>query len=185
MNSTLDVSNSFYNELLGFLRKRVSNPIDAEDILQDALQKATERIHTLEDDTKLNAWLYQILRNALIDFYRSRSKAQAMNAQDYPTIPEFPEANDNAAMIKCIRPLIDELPDSYREAITKTDLEGQSQVALANELDLSVSGAKSRVQRARGLLKDKITQCCTIIHDRYGNIVEHECKNPECGCDSD
>ena len=185
MSNTLDISQSFYNELLGFLRKRISNPSDAEDILQDALQKATERINTLEDDTKLSAWLYQILRNALIDFYRNRAKTKTVEEHDIPTLPELPEVNDNLDMVKCIRPLIEELPETYREAITKTDLEGQSQVALAQELDLSISGAKSRVQRARRLLKDKITQCCTIIHDRYGNIIEHKCHNPECNCDSD
>lgn len=183
MSNTLDISQSFYNELLGFLRKRITNPSDAEDILQDALQKATERIDTLEDDTRLNAWLYQILRNALIDFYRSRAKTQAAGELAIPTLPETPEANDNADMLNCIKPLIEKLPDTYREAITKTDLEGQSQVALAEELNLSVSSAKSRVQRARALLKKEITQCCTIIHDRYGNILQHECHNPECECD--
>src|SRR5207253_5746115 len=61
-----------------FLVARVGNEADAEDILQNGLIKALQRSHELRDETKLTAWFYQVLRHAIIDHFRSRKSAAAL-----------------------------------------------------------------------------------------------------------
>jgi RNA polymerase sigma-70 factor (ECF subfamily) len=81
----------------------------------------------------------------------------------------------------CLRPMIDSLPPVYRDALIMADLEGISQKKIAEKFNLSLSGAKSRVQRARTLLKDLILKCCNYEFDRYGNIINCT-KNPTSDC---
>jgi RNA polymerase sigma-70 factor (ECF subfamily) len=66
--------------------------------------------------------------------------------------------------------MIHSLPGPYREAILLTELEGLSQVELARRLNISVSGAKSRVQRGRQQLKEMLLDCCEFETDRRGRV---------------
>ena len=66
----------------------------------------------------------------------------------------------------------------YNEALYFTEIKGFSQKELAEKLNISYSGAKSRVQRGRILLKNLLTECCTFHVDAYGTIIDYE-KNQE------
>jgi len=80
--------------------------------------------------------------------------------------------------------MIEQLPDKYREAMMLTELEGMTQKDLSNQLGISFSGAKSRVQRGRGELKELLTACCHIEADHYGNTIDyHKVLTTEPGCD--
>ncbi len=70
-----------------------------------------------------------------------------------------------------LKPMIDDLPDKYREALWLTEFEGLTQVELAERLGISVSGAKSRVQRGRSLLRHDLLDCCQFEFDRRGGII--------------
>jgi RNA polymerase sigma-70 factor, ECF subfamily len=87
--------------------------------------------------------------------------------------PEQEEIKERALQLAdcCLRPMIEALPAIYRDALIMTDLEGLSQKALAEKLGISISGAKSRVQRAREKLKEEILNCCQYEFDKYGNII--------------
>lgn len=61
----------YHDRLLGFITKRVNDHAAAEDILQDVFIKIYSRIDTLKDTGKLQSWMYQITRNAIVDYYRS------------------------------------------------------------------------------------------------------------------
>ncbi|MEP6736578.1 MAG: sigma factor-like helix-turn-helix DNA-binding protein, partial [Chryseolinea sp.] len=74
------------------------------------------------------------------------------------------------------------LPDKYREAIELTELNNLSQTDLADKLKISYSGAKSRVQRARRMLKEKMEEQYQIKMDAYGNAIVCENRTP-CNCD--
>jgi len=80
----------------------------------------------------------------------------------------------------CIKPFINKLPPKYREALIASELENQSQKELAESLDISYSGAKSRVQRGREKLKDLIQECCDFEHDKYGNLIQSNSNNCSC-----
>jgi RNA polymerase sigma-70 factor (ECF subfamily) len=82
----------------------------------------------------------------------------------------------------CIVPMIDALPEKYKQAITLSEIEGISQKDLAKNLNISYSGAKSRVQRGREMLKSLLQECCKISTDTYGNITKYKIKNCNNNC---
>jgi RNA polymerase sigma-70 factor, ECF subfamily len=170
------------NRIKGFIAKRINNEADAEDIMQNVFFKIHQNVSELKDPDKLYAWVFQTTRNAIVDFYRER-KIQADSAdeilneiaarQDEPDIEE--------EVLGWLEPMIGDLPEKYRDALLLTDIKGLTQKELSEKLDISVSGAKSRVQRGREHLKDALLKCCHLEFNRAGRIVEYRQKTENCG----
>lgn len=172
---TQEIWERFRNPLRQFIRKRVPDNDASEDILQNVFVKIHQHIHELHDKSKLQAWIYQITQNAIVDFYRSHK--ELTTAPD--TIEELADDSDHdnepgEALSRCLKPIIDHLPDPYREALLLTELEGLTQQEMGKKLGLSVSGAKSRIQRGRAKLKDMLLNCCHIEFDRFGNVLDYQ-----------
>jgi RNA polymerase sigma-70 factor, ECF subfamily len=68
--------------------------------------------------------------------------------------------------------MIFNLPEPYREALVLTEFDGLTQQELADRLNISLSGAKSRVQRGRRQLKQMLEECCTFEFDRRGKVID-------------
>ncbi len=170
-----------YNEALyGFIQRRVSDSSRAEDILQDVFVKIHERIGTLQDSGRVQSWVYQITRNAVIDHYRSHRATEEL--PDDLTAPEIDASDEvHRELSGCMLPFIEALPDQYREALTLSEIEGLPQKEVARRQGLSLSGAKSRIQRGRQLMKRQLTDCCNIAFDRDGSIVDVAAKGGACG----
>jgi RNA polymerase sigma-70 factor (ECF subfamily) len=132
---------------------------------------------TLKDNEKIKPWLYQIARNTMTDHFRKQKFSVDADDIDIPMENEVPKANEQFS--GCVQPHINKLPSIYKEALTKTEFQNYSQLQLAEELNISYSGAKSRVQRAKELLKKYFKECCNISTDRYGNVLNFEAKH-EC-----
>jgi RNA polymerase sigma-70 factor (ECF subfamily) len=77
--------------------------------------------------------------------------------------------------------MIERLPPIYREALQLTDLDGVSQTAAAEQLGLSVSGMKARVQRARQQLRESLLTCCAVELDRRRAVTGVRPRGVECG----
>jgi RNA polymerase sigma-70 factor (ECF subfamily) len=77
-----------------------------------------------------------------------------------------------------MKKLIVTLPEKYRQAIEWTELGDMPQRGMADRLGISVSGAKSRVQRARALLKKRLQEDLLLETDRYGNVLTCLCRCP-------
>lgn len=177
--STSEIWNEFSNRLKGFILKRVNNEYDAEDILQDVFCKIHDNIRKLEAQDKLQSWVYQITRNTVIDYYRRREVMVELS--DIPeNLVDEPNTDVNNAIVSCLEPMINNLPQKYREAIIMTHIDGLTQKEMAEKIGLSLSGAKSRVQRAREKLKEMLLECCHLEFDRQGNILEYEHKRHNC-----
>jgi len=165
--------NDFGARLKGFIRSRVEDDAAAEDLLQEVFLRIHTRMATLQDSDRLESWVYQIARNAVIDHYRARRPLQKLPetlSDPHELFPE-PDAADQLAL--SIRSMVDELPEPYRQALILTEYEGLNQQALADRLGISLSGAKSRVQRARQKIKDSLLTCCHFEFDRYGRVVDY------------
>lgn len=182
---------TLHEPLEKFITKRVANPHDAEDLLQEVFVKISLRLDTLQDQEKLHAWIYQIARNVIIDYYRSgrtfaelpEDLAGGVDGEMEPSAEALMAGeNANAEMASCLTGMIQRLPEKYREAIMLTEYENLTQAALAARLGLSVSGAKSRVQRGRKLLKAMMLDCCRLEFDRCGNIIDFERYQPGKKC---
>jgi RNA polymerase sigma-70 factor (ECF subfamily) len=86
-----------------------------------------------------------------------------------------------AELAGCVRPMIQQLSQDYRDAITLVEIEGLTQQAAAKQMGISLSGMKSRVQRGRKQLKRMLEECCVIQLDRRGGVTDFEVR--EAGCD--
>lgn len=181
MNATLEhIWHEFAEKLGQFIRSRVSDPATAEDIRQDVFVKIHQRMGQLEDPTKLQGWIYSIARNAIIDHYRTRKE----NVEVPESLPAESTADDPEieGLKAAFRRMIYSLPEPYRDALVLTELEGLTQKQLAERLGISLSGAKSRVQRGREKLKEMLNECCTFEFDRRGRVIECQ-PRPSGGCE--
>lgn len=169
----------FKNYLHGFVSKQVPDTSVVDDIVQDVFVKVHLHVGELRDDTKLTSWIFQIARNAVRDHYRKSSGNIAGTGE--PTEFSEDEEQENTDLLRCLEYFIEELPLKYREAVKLAEIKQISQLELADTLNMSYSGAKSRVQRGRQKLKDLILNCCEVQADAYGNIIGHTRKS--CGSD--
>ena len=169
---------TFHTPLLQFVRRRVSDEASAEDIVQDVFLKVHTHIDTLSDSSKLQSWLYQLTRNAVIDHYR-RTRVTVAVSDEIPAFVQEDENDAVAQLTPAVTAMVAELPDIYREALRLTEYEGLTQKELAERLGISVSGAKSRVQRARRMLRQMLLDCCHFELDRRNAIISYQ---PRCAC---
>lgn len=163
-----------------FVRSRVKDEDVVKDILQDVFLKVHLKIETLKSDTKTEQWLYQITRNTIIDYFRKAK--ENVDPEKIQIADEGVEPTNTSRFARCLSFFVSTLPEKYREAITLVELKNISQVELAAKLKISNSGAKSRVQRGKEMLKAKIEECCNVTSDRYGNILSHNPTCTTCGC---
>lgn len=173
---TADVYSQFKEKLERFIRSRVRHGTDADDILQDVFLKVHQSLPNLKQNEKLQSWLYTIARNAVTDHFRKKKASIAHETTEGPESPI--EQKD---LLECMWPFVSQLPEKYRVAIQYCDIEGHTQSQLAGREKISIPGAKSRLQRARAMLRELFTSCCHIETDRYGNVVEHIPKG-QCAC---
>ncbi|RCW46475.1 RNA polymerase sigma factor SigZ [Paenibacillus prosopidis] len=160
----------FHQPLKQFVINRTGDPIAADDIVQDAFIKIHLNIKTLKDNEKIKPWVYQITRNAIIDYYRRERSFEELPF-NLPS-NEDEEIEISSELASCMKPMIDQLPVKYREALTITELQGYTQAQLSLQLGISLSGAKSRVQRGRLKLKELLLACCHVDTDRLGHISD-------------
>lgn len=179
MSPTLEqIWNELAERLREFIRRRVSDAAGAEDILQDVFLKLARRADELPEPAKLQGWLFLVARNAIIDHYRTRKATVA--------VPETLTADADVApgeleaLTTSFRRMIHSLPGPYREAVLLTEMEGLSQVELAKRLNISISGAKSRVQRGRQRLKEMLLECCEFEFDRRGRVFDCTPRGTDC-----
>lgn len=174
MNTAL-IWTGFSRNMRRYLMHRVKNRHDADDLLQEIFVKIHLKLPTLTQHESLPAWVWQLTRNTLLDYQKKRRLplAELDGADLLPT--EAAPDDFNQYLAECIRPFMDLLPPDRREALQLADLERVSQKKLAEQWGMSHSGAKSRVQRARGELHELFSQCCQIESDVYGNIMGVEC----------
>jgi RNA polymerase sigma-70 factor (ECF subfamily) len=167
--------------LRSFIRKRVANEQDVEEITQNVLLKIFNRVNTLKNSDSINAWIYQITRNVIIDYYRKESKPVEF-VELYEELEEesYEDQNSNKEIAGCLKAMIENLPDKYKQAILLTEYNNLTNKELGELLGLSTSGAKSRVQRARKKLKEMLASCCSLEFDSMGNIIDYKHNMSEC-----
>lgn len=177
---------SYYNQfskvLMRFILGRIKDKDIADDILHDVFIKVHDNIHTLRDVNKIESWLFQITRNRINDYFKKSKKVQTI-IEEYTN--EEKEENIVKKLSSCVEAMINYLPEPYKEALILVHLNKVPQKQLAEELGISYSGAKSRVQRGKVMLREIFEQCCHFEFDRHGVPQDYYnkdvcCKNFRC-----
>ncbi len=169
MNCIMTAWHGHEAELRGWLRRRMGNGADAEDLLQEVFIKAMRQGERFCAIVDARAWLFEVARNALADRLRL--------ARDTVELPEDLSAETEEAaavdsLAACLPRVLTELNPEDREAITLCDLEGLPQEEYARRKGLSLPGAKSRVQRARKRLRARLTEVCQVSVDAAGQVSD-------------
>lgn len=163
------------NELRNFILKRVRDNDLTDDILQDVLIKVYNFCISKSGVSNIRSWLFQIAQNTITDHYRKNSKNISQDI-----INEIIEEDENSAFsdaINYIKPMLEFLPKEYSEPLKLADIEGLKQAEIAKKLNLTLTATKSRIQRARKLLKAEFITCCNFETDKSGNIISFEIKD--------
>lgn len=142
-----------------YVARRVRQPADADDVLHEVYLKISAHLASVREPGRLAAWLYRVADHAIADHYRA--------ARPWEPLPEDmaapePAADATAALATCLRPMIEALPETYREALRWSEIDGLPQREVAERLGISLSGAKSRVQRGREKLRAILLDCCHV-----------------------
>ncbi|WP_019028012.1 RNA polymerase sigma factor SigZ [Colwellia piezophila] len=162
-----------------FLHAKVANEADVDDLLQDILIKTYNNLDAVKTQKSVNSWLFQIANNTIIDYYRQKSRknarAQVASDEEIFALEESPQSSVDLS--NCISPFINALPDKDASLLTAIDLHNQSQKQYAQQMGISYSTLKSRVQKSRGLLKQVFDDCCHFKIDKIGNVYDYDVKN--------
>ena len=163
----------YSSRLLAFIRSKVKDDAEAQDLLQEVFLRVHTGLCCREAVTRLESWIYRVTRNLIVDRYRRR-RPTAELPEDIPAAEdERMEDDPRARLAFSLRATIDQLPSPYREALIATEYEGLGQRELAEREGISLSGAKSRVQRARDKLRRLLLDCCHFELDRLGRVVDY------------
>ena len=179
-----EASNQFYDQLLGFVKKRTQNSQDAEEIVQDVFVKLLGQ--SLDIETKsLRSWMFSTTKNSMIDLFRKRKReVQNHTPLGYHEELEQLTDEDDLELSSCLVSMLPQLEEADAALIREIDIKGVSQKAYAEEHGMNYSKLKSRVQRARRKLKSKLFNCCQFALDSRG-IPYERIEKDECGCDGD
>lgn len=163
------------DEFLRFLEKRVDSRSTAEDILQAAFLRGIKSVSELRSDESAVAWFYRLLRNSVVDHYRSRGSDQRL-FEAWPQgldVPGEPVEFVKNEVCRCVGSILQDLKPEYAEALKTVDIEERPLAALAAKTGITANNANVRVHRAREALKKQVRRVC-------GSCAEHGCVDCRC-----
>ncbi len=165
-----------YKQLKAFIVSQVKDPMLAEDILHDVYLRVNKKIQTVENDTSISSWLYRVTRNIIIDHYRrnrleyiSEYQEEVENINSLASISQ-----EQMELSKCLIPMINELPEKYREAVYLSEIEGYTQKKVAEITGQSLAATKSTILRGKKRVREILTRCCSIELDRSNRVYDFE-----------
>jgi RNA polymerase sigma-70 factor, ECF subfamily len=177
------IAEQFRTEIFGYIRSKVGDSTTADDLTQETFLKVGNSLAKGTEPEHFRGWLFQIARNTVIDslkkaprfvpFEESHAVSKTENLD--PVDDEFRKRLFSYALS-----VIETLPAEDREALTLTEIDGLSREELANELRISLTAAKSRVLRARSKLRKTVEECCRLVTDPYGRVIDWKKRGKPC-----
>ncbi len=162
----------YKDALRNYIFKIVKEEDTANHLAHEVLMKVYSSCCSGREIKNIRSWLFQIAYNTCMDHFKKEKKTTQIKFE--------PEKEEDSLLYKnaveFIEPLIRLLPEKYARPLILSDLEGRKQQEVAEILGLSLTATKSRIQRARVLLKDQITECVHIEVDKSGNLTAFNVK---------
>lgn len=162
-----------------YLTRRIGNEAIADELLQQSLMKALEAESELRNQESLIPWFYRILKNALIDYYRTHSKEEKRDdslVKELEALGETktPAADElKSAICQCLGGLLPTLNPGYAELVQKIDLDQKSPEEVAKELGITPNNLGVKLHRARQALRKSLERSC-------GACSKHACLDCTC-----
>ena len=166
------------SRLMNFIRRRVRNQMDAEDILQEVLYSFVEAFRLPTSVEHASAWLYQVARNRIIDRFRKRREELLgdadgnYDAQDtrldlaLPPVDGGPEAEyARTALMQALHNALDELPEEQRDVFIAHEIEGKSFKDLSVQGNIGVNPLLARKRYAVIYLRSRLRAAYEELED--------------------
>jgi len=163
--TTNQLWNKYNGEAYFFILKKVKNKEGANDILQNSFFKIHQKLHQVRDDEKIKAWVFQIIRNEIANFFNRESKY----VEDFSSLTA--ENPNDYERFCCFERFINELPQNYQEVIELVYIQGEKQQEAAVKLDISLANVKARIRRAKAILKQNFKDCCKFELNPDGELM--------------
>lgn len=164
-----EIVRDFYLYLKAYILKKTANEEIAKDIVQEVMLKLVESHKKSIKVNNIKAWLFQVTRNTIADYY-NKNKIEFNFNEDWK---EHSISSENTSTIlesDFIIPMIGLLPEKYAKPLQLSDIENIPQKEIAIKLHLGLSATKMRIQRGREKLKSLFIECCDIQYDKSGNF---------------
>jgi RNA polymerase sigma factor (sigma-70 family) len=154
------------SRLGNFIRKRIGDPSEAEDILQDVFYEFVEEYRLPESIEQASAWLFRVARNRIVDRFRKKKEvpmSETGDEEEYrldlalPSPDAGPEAEyARAVLLDALREALDELPEAQREVFVEHELEGRSFKEMAAQSGVAINTLLARKRYAVLHLREKL-----------------------------
>lgn len=169
----LNIKTDLDKKLAEMVCRKVKDVDYCQDIQQEIYLKILINLPKISQADNISAYLVRLTNNTITDHYRKKGKLPVQQELPEQMAAEVNVVPDRSLALAdcCLRPIIDSLPVIYRDALVWVELEGLSHRQFAEKAGITLTNAKSRVQRAREKLKTAILQCCNYQFDTYGNVV--------------
>ena len=162
----------YKNAIKFYILKKVKNKDIANELSHEVLMKVYNSCCSNNEIKNVRSWMFQIAHNTTVDYLKKQNKF----TNDIPEVFEKDESNSYKEAEGLLKPLIGLLPEKYAIPLQLGDIEELKQAEIAKKLNLSLTATKSRIQRARKLLKDAIIDCSNFETDDKGNLLSLELK---------
>ncbi|WP_010133996.1 sigma-70 family RNA polymerase sigma factor [Ochrovirga pacifica] len=169
--STQLIWDQYATDLKKFIFSKTQNASVTEDLLQDVFLKIHLKKTQLKNQSALKSWLFSIAHHTVLDFFKTQKKELPTEVETSVTLPK----ENNHSPKDCLLPLIEKLPDTYKQVLLLATLQGCKQAEIAQKLNLSLAATKSRILRGKELLKQSYMDCCNYTLDENGHLKgEHK-----------
>jgi RNA polymerase sigma factor (sigma-70 family) len=170
--------------LRNFIRRRVADPSDAEDILQEVFYELVETYRLMKPIEQVGAWLFRVARNRITDLFRKRKPEASTNDPvvaeegEFVTLEDLLPSRDagpeaayaRTVLLEELEDALAELPDEQREVFLAHEIEGRSFKDLSVETGLSVNTLLSRKHYAVLHLRERLR----AVYDEFTKSGGHE-----------
>ena len=153
-----DLYNKYVQAMYHTAYRMIGNAADTEDVLQEAFTKVFHKLDSFKAESSLGAWIKRIVVNTTLNFLRGQQNTNWETVEEYGDYAEYEEEDhDGAYNVQEIHNAIQDLPDGCKSVFNLYQMEGYQHQEIAEILNISTSTSKSQYQRAKKLLRQKLT----------------------------
>ena len=160
----------YQSRLFALARHYTKNPVDVEDIVQEAFLKAYSRLETFQHQSSFYTWIYRITTNTVLDFMKRHGRNPVQAVEDPELVSENAPTGDPGStralspharmerteISEITETVLSELPEIFRTALVLREFEQLSYQEIADVLGISIGTVESRLFRARARFREKL-----------------------------